>query len=479
MKFRDSWLHEFLTAPIILIVVPLLMVVKWCYGVWWLIHPPTLKKERLELMRLITAACVQQSSRRRAMSTNRGSYLLFAFWCAIAMMAPMLSLAQTTLTKAGEAQRPALQEGSKEATRAAVWPMPLVVWSPPQSPPLEVRIPWKPTVFPSAGRVYLTYELHLRNFGARPLILNRIEVLDGDAAVAKPIAALEGAQLDPLLGTPAAVEEPERRKLAAGSSAVVFLSIALNQAVTVPAEIRHRLVVTSDGAVTSNGIVDVAKISTRGTKELRILGAPLKGYNWLALAGPSNDSHHRRGLFVFDGQAVISGRYAIDWIKLEDGSKFFGNGRSNKDHYAYGQEVLAVADGMVSAAVDGIADSTPGAAGSVSSLSIDTLAGNVICIDLGDGQFATYAHLQPGSLRVKVGDRVKRGQVLGLLGNSGNSTAPHLHFEVTTAPAVLNAEGLPYLIDHYETYPVEGGKRERRTAELPLKDMLVDFGPFN
>jgi murein DD-endopeptidase MepM/ murein hydrolase activator NlpD len=63
---------------------------------------------------------------------------------------------------------------------------------------------------------------------------------------------------------------------------------------------------------------------------------------------------------------------------------------------------------------------------------------------MGKGRFAFYAHLQPGSIRVKVGDTVKTGQVLGLLGNSGNSDAPHLHFHIMDGPRPLSSNGLPY-----------------------------------
>jgi murein DD-endopeptidase MepM/ murein hydrolase activator NlpD len=65
-------------------------------------------------------------------------------------------------------------------------------------------------------------------------------------------------------------------------------------------------------------------------------------------------------------------------------------------------------------------------------------------IDIGNEKFALYAHMQPGSLRVKVGDHVRRGQVIGLLGNSGNSTEPHVHFQIADGPSFLTSEGEPY-----------------------------------
>jgi murein DD-endopeptidase MepM/ murein hydrolase activator NlpD len=64
-------------------------------------------------------------------------------------------------------------------------------------------------------------------------------------------------------------------------------------------------------------------------------------------------------------------------------------------------------------------------------MTLETAAGNHVILSLRNGHYAFYAHLQPGSIRIKPGDRVRRGQVLGLLGNSGNSNAPHLHFHIS------------------------------------------------
>jgi murein DD-endopeptidase MepM/ murein hydrolase activator NlpD len=83
--------------------------------------------------------------------------------------------------------------------------------------------------------------------------------------------------------------------------------------------------------------------------------------------------------------------------------------------------------------------------------------------------------LQPGSLLVKQGDRVRRGQPLARVGNSGDARAPHLHFQVTTTSNLFSGEGLPYLIDSYRAKPADG-EWENRANELPLADMLVDFG---
>jgi murein DD-endopeptidase MepM/ murein hydrolase activator NlpD len=82
--------------------------------------------------------------------------------------------------------------------------------------------------------------------------------------------------------------------------------------------------------------------------------------------------------------------------------------------------------------------------------------------------------MQPGSVRVKTGDRVRRGQVLGQVGGSGDAREPHLHFEITNSPRSLVGEGVPYVIESYRA-KVGDGPWQAHTGELPLRDMVVDF----
>jgi len=344
----------------------------------------------------------------------------------------------------------------------------------PNWPPLqlEMSVPFEPTAFPSAGHNYLTYELHLKSFTTSPMTLQRIEVLDGDNAAAAPIASFEAEQLDALL-QPVGIQMPTesgRRQIAGGRSTVVFLSIALDRGVRVPNKLRHRI-------LTADSTAEGAVIGTRHS-DLHALGPPVEGSDWIASAGPSNDSYHRRGILVFDGQVLIDRRYAIDWMRTKNDATFMGDGLDNRCYYAYDQAVLAVTDGKVIVAKDGISENIPRHEGFRPAIPItmETLAGNTITLDLGGGQFAYYMHLQPGSLRVKAGDRVRRGQVLARIGNSGDAREPHLHFEVTTSPKLLAGEGVPYLISKYRTKSADGSW-ELRTRELPLNGMLIDFGP--
>jgi hypothetical protein len=334
---------------------------------------------------------------------------------------------------------------------------------------LEMRVPFEPTAFPSAGRTYLAYELYLTNFSHDSLALRRIDLLDAETASDRPIAAFEGLALDAVL------QPVGGKRLAPGGSVVVFMWVAVEPGARVPAKLRHRV-------VTADATAEGAVIGTHQTA-LKVLASPVQGSNWLASDAPSNDAdnHHRRGILVFDGRPAISRRYAIDWMQVENGASFSGNASDKRSYYAYAKPVLAVADAIVVIAKDGLPDNVPGhntpeqeGFHPAVPLTMDTLGGNTIVLDLGSGQFANYLHLQPGSLRVNVGDHVRRSQVIALIGDSGDAREPHLHFEITNSPKLLAGEGLPYVIDHFRAKSKTGW--ESRTRQLPLKDTVIDFG---
>jgi murein DD-endopeptidase MepM/ murein hydrolase activator NlpD len=116
--------------------------------------------------------------------------------------------------------------------------------------------------------------------------------------------------------------------------------------------------------------------------------------------------------------------------------------------------VLAVADAVVVKVIDGVAQNQPPNIAPGVAFDPEQALGNSVVLALPGHLFATYAHMQPGSLKVKSGDRVRRGQVLGLIGNSGNATGPHLHFHLATGPG-LSGEGVPYEIDAFDRLGAE------------------------
>jgi hypothetical protein len=245
--------------------------------------------------------------------------------------------------------------------------------------------------------------------------------------------------------------------------------VSLELSANVPRHLRHRV-------ITADKPAEAPTIATRNG--LRVLGSPVSGNHWQASDAPSNnDNHHRRGVLVIDGRATISRRYAIDWVRAENGSTFSGDKRDKNSYHAYGEPLRAVADARVVAIQDGLPDNVPGHNEEFHPavpITLITAPGNSITLDLGDGQYAHYMHLQAGTLKVKPGQRVRRGQLLAQIGSSGDAREPHVHFEVTTSATQLVGEGIPYVIDEYEI-PAAGTRGGERTRELPLKDELVDF----
>jgi murein DD-endopeptidase MepM/ murein hydrolase activator NlpD len=155
-----------------------------------------------------------------------------------------------------------------------------------------------------------------------------------------------------------------------------------------------------------------------------------------------------RAALPVNGQIRLAQRYAVDWEQMDRQNRIFAGPKEALRSYAiYGKEALAVANARVVSIVDGLPEQVPGRF--PPNLPIEQADGNSVVLDLGDGNYALYAHFQPGSVRVKAGDQVIRGQVLGLVGNSGNSVAPHLHFQVMDGPSPLGADGLPYSIDAF------------------------------
>jgi murein DD-endopeptidase MepM/ murein hydrolase activator NlpD len=335
-------------------------------------------------------------------------------------------------------------------------------------------VPFAPTAFAGAGGKYLVYELRIVNLSKEPSTIRRLEVLGASGAA--PLAEYDGAQLDPILqhfGNPAVGDQmptavDNHHQLAAGETAIVFLTIAVEDGSRIGHTLSHRLY-TPDASIVG------ANTSAQGSKLLE-LGAPLQAGPWRAKSGAAkNDSHHRRQFCVLGGRMTFSSRYAIDWLREESGASFRGAKDDIHSYLSYESRVIAVSDGRVVALRDGIPDNKPGHVGAEAlNLTLETITGNWVVLDLGNGQFAHYAHLRPGSLRVKAGDRVRRGELIARVGNSGSSFEPHLHFEVTTSAEALRGEGVPYLIDAYADVG-SGSGPQRRLHQLPIADSLVEF----
>jgi murein DD-endopeptidase MepM/ murein hydrolase activator NlpD len=159
---------------------------------------------------------------------------------------------------------------------------------------------------------------------------------------------------------------------------------------------------------------------------------PFRG-EWYVFGGGDNEK-------INPHVAASGQRRAADIIiKGADDLSHKDTGHRNEDYFVYGKQILAAAAGTVVTAIDGVPDNEPGSMNPLCAL------GNCLIIDQGSKEYAVYAHLKPDSLRVHRGDKVRKGQVLALCGNSGNSSEPHLHFHLQDNGVLQDGAGItPY-----------------------------------
>ena len=318
-------------------------------------------------------------------------------------------------------------------------------------PSIEFRVPKPPTVAVSDSGAFVAYELHVTNLTSTPMTLRRVEVID-DASHATVMSLADSALLRVIVRPAPVIPAAQRAKIGAGLRAYVYLWIPVD-ATHPPTTLHHRLTFKPEPTDSSKAQpADTTLVVLEGTvtpvaHDVVVISPPVRG-EWAAFNGPSNSSGHRRLVLGLDGHVAIGQRFAIDFLQVDSaGNSHHGDPSKNENYYAYGTPLLAVADGIVVATKDSIPQNVPGATSRAVPITMVTVGGNHVAIDIGHGRYALYAHVQPGSLRVKVGDRVKRGQVVALLGNSGNSTEPHVHFQIADGPTFLSSEGIPYATD--------------------------------
>jgi murein DD-endopeptidase len=320
--------------------------------------------------------------------------------------------------------------------------------------PIDIVSGRAPQAVKANGQVRLLYELHIENYASLPIDLTRIEIrsetgtllanYDGDA-LSNMVAPVEKLSL-----SSSPTEAKGNRKILDGHAAVVFIDLSFGPDIATPKELHHRLSISVARTNKPNyeDTVDAIVTTLPGTA-LVLASAPLRGESWVAFNALGAEDH-RRSLNAFDGRERIPQRFAIDWTRLgPDGRLFKGKGASNSDYYSYGSEVLAVADGRISDVKDGLPENGGQTNRDARAITLDNVLGNYVVLDCGQSRFATYAHLKPGSIKMKVGDNIRAGQALGFLGNSGNSDAPHLHFQMTDGNAPLGSEGIPYAIQSF------------------------------
>ena len=195
----------------------------------------------------------------------------------------------------------------------------------------------------------------------------------------------------------------------------------------------------------------VVTVEPRVYRAKTALALPVKG-KILIHDGHDFYAHHRRLNTEHPaakdlGLAQNFMRYSLDINPTDEGFEpFRDTGAKNEDWYAWGQALYATGDGTVIDAVDVEPDNIRGGESFFKSESVKAspmkFYGNYVLIDHGNGEYSLLGHVQKGSLSVKTGDKVTRGQQVARIGSSGSSNNPHVHYELRTGKD-LKAEGLP------------------------------------
>jgi hypothetical protein len=398
--------------------------------------------------------------------------------------------------------------------------------APVASPPIPVPGPTSPNeapvltpiaVFPLAeaapvlgadDRVHLTYDLAIANQSSQDVHLRSVVTLDDTRADAT-LFTLEGdalaRQFRPAGNSPGPTLRP-------GEYGYLFLDARLAPDAPLPAQLRHRFMLALQAAQAPEDLgprdtdpppppaqdLEFTGVPVGVSAQPAVrLAPPLRGAKWVVgNACCDTITPHRGATLSIDGTVRAPERFAIDFVQLDAADQLYSGPPTDTASFAFfGVDVLSAADGTVVGVKDGLPEETPGKL--PAGITIETAGGNHVVVDIGDGRFAFYAHLQPGSLRVRVGDRVRAGDLIGLLGNSGNTDAPHLHFHIMDGPSPLQSNGLPFVFTAFTGQGVVGEAsiladttspvarvasvdRSRLAGlhrdQLPLDLQVVDFG---
>jgi Peptidase family M23 len=292
------------------------------------------------------------------------------------------------------------------------------------------------------------YEISLLNVASSAERIDRVEVLDAtDRSV---VASCDGerAVRGIMSSAVAALQQTPIDVLPSGGAGVLWLDVSFREGAHIPRQLVHRIVFTERSRPDRRDTVNGARTDVSSRAPV-VLGPPLLGARYVDSTGCCGESAHTRSLLTIDGQRYLAQRYAIDWSRLDDqGWLFAGDPAKNQDYPIFGDPVIAVASGVVIVTRNDLPENTP--PHSLPNLTVQNAGGNEVTEALGGGRYAFYDHLQPGSVAVRVGERLHRGQLLGKVGNTGSSGAPHLHFQITDGRNGVASNGEPYVFAHLE-----------------------------
>ncbi|MFZ0091248.1 MAG: M23 family metallopeptidase [Solirubrobacteraceae bacterium] len=363
--------------------------------------------------------------------------------------------------------------------------------APPETTAVQVAAPGPPRyVFGSDGREHVDYDLVITNAFTAEVTLKSLTVTGpGGRLLELAGEALASHTHQIIAGEPSA-------RIPASSTMVTLVDVVVPRSAgqTVPRRLSNRIEYTippgvlfreAIGSTTVHGPV---LATTRRAPVL--IASPVRGSGWVDANGCCADptSRHRNAVLSANGTYVTPEMFDIDWTQIAHGSLFLGDGKQLSEWPGFGAPIFAVANGTVVSTITDRPEVLPFApeSGNPTVQTPKDFGGNEVIERIGPGLYAAYEHLQTGSVVVGRGQHLRTGEPIARLGNTGNTTAPHLHFGIHDGPDPLTSNSLPFEVDRFTlegnvapaSTPthiiIEGPAGPRRRAE-PLVDSVCAF----
>jgi len=342
------------------------------------------------------------------------------------------------------------------------------------APPSPVKV--------TDGSHVLVYELQIRNTSGETITPTDISIYNAQTATL--LLRYWGDDFSDKTGILTNISDDPISSIKNNRRAYAFLWVRIPPGQPIPSSLTTKVTFANHGEI----YVGPTKVKQ---KPIVAINAPVQG-TWFLGTGMSNAANddHRRSIIRELGGPLLSERYALDlvMIKRVDKNKYIAcepevgdKCSTNAQWFSFGQPVYAVADGIVTARQTGIRDNRPCLSCNYDNKPANMRMGNYIITSVNNtkssgatpGNYATYAHLKYNSITVHLGDVVHQGEIIGYVGNSGNSAVPHLHFQLNSPGAhPMLAHGVPFLFkSFYYLGNLDSGMaatESLHTNELPL-----------
>jgi murein DD-endopeptidase MepM/ murein hydrolase activator NlpD len=353
----------------------------------------------------------------------------------------------------------------------------------PRPPQINVTFLAQPAAIVQEGSTRLYYEMVITNVAKDSYVLEAVEAKAGATQTKFNGQAL--AAMIVRLGAWGQPESRADRTIEGGRGVIVFLALDLGKG-KAPSTIEHSLHVV-DGKGEAHDVV-LAPVPVSNESPI-VVAPPLRG-EWIAGDSINNgpQAAHRRAVLVDNGHAWLAQRYAIDWMQYQtvDGRRTTWRGPEDKNdsYFCYDQPIYSVAAGEVIDMSDGMAENVPHSGKHVVAIDFNNAAGNHVVVEIAPHRYVLYAHMRPGTVLVKIGDRVGVGQIIGHVGNTGSSAEPHLHLHVDDHPSFLAGNGVPYEFTNGEASgPVDANVSSPTAVYFgpigPQKPFMTDYPAEN